>query len=317
MKNLWRTVKGFTFIVIVLSLLISVLFGYRDIPTDELKVKYAQKPSSFTSINGIDTHFRDEGNKTDSIPIVLIHGTGASLHTFDEWTNRLIQDFRVVRMDLPGYGLTNPFLDHDYSIDHYVEFINAFLEKHKIKRCIIGGNSLGGHIAWQYALQYPQKVDQLILIDAGGLPSRSKSTPIAFKLAEIPIVKNLFKYITPKFVVRSSVENVYANPEKISDELIERYFELSLREGNRQAFIDRFKKQKSSSSYEHISKVTQETLILWGEKDFLIPVDNAYFFEKKLPNSTLVIFENLGHVPMEEDAEQSLAPVLNFLAQKN
>tara|TARA_B100001093_G_scaffold520506_1_gene617090 strand:- start:12303 stop:13256 length:954 start_codon:yes stop_codon:yes gene_type:complete len=317
MKNFWPIVKIFALIAVALSLLICILFGYSDIPTEELKLKYAQKPSSFASINGIDTHFRDEGNKTDSIPIVLIHGTGASLHTFDEWTNGLKQDFRVVRMDLPGYGLTNPFINHDYSINHYVEFINAFLEKQKIKRCIIGGNSLGGHIAWQYALQHPQKVDRLILIDAGGFPSRSKSTPIAFKLAKIPLIKNLFKYITPKFVVRSSVENVYANPEKISEELIKRYFELSLREGNRQAFIDRFKKQKSSSSHEHISKIIQETLILWGEKDFLIPVDNAYLFEKKLPNSTLVLFKNLGHVPMEEDAEQSLAPVLNFLAQKN
>ena len=182
MKNLWRILKGLTLIVVVLSLLIAVLFGYRDIPTDKLKIKYAQKPSSFTSINGIDTHFRDEGNKTDSIPIVLIHGTGASLHTFDQWTNRLTQDFRVVRMDLPGYGLTNPFLDQDYSIDHYVEFINAFLEKQNIKRCIIGGNSLGGHIAWQYALQHPQKVDRLILIDAGGLPSRSRALLLPLNL---------------------------------------------------------------------------------------------------------------------------------------
>ena len=317
MKILWRILNGLTLIVIVLSLLISVLFGYRDIPTEELKLKYGQRPSSFISINGIETHFRDEGSTADSIPIVLIHGTGASLHTFDAWTDDLIQDYRVVRLDLPGYGLSEPFIDSDYSIDHYVSFIDDFLKEQKIERCIIGGNSLGGHIAWQYTLQHAEKVDRLILIDAGGYPSRSKSTPLAFQLAEIPIVKNIFKFITPKFVVRSSIENVYANPDKITEELINRYFELSLKEGNRQAFIDRFQKQKTRASHEQIPKISQESLILWGEKDFLIPVENAYLFEKNLPNGTLVLFENLGHVPMEEDAEQSLNPVLNFLNQKN
>lgn len=317
MKNLWQILKGLGLILIVLSLVIAVLFGYRDIPTEELKLKYAQKPSSFISINGLETHFRDEGNTADSIPIVLIHGTGASLHTFDAWTDDLIQDYRVVRLDLPGYGLSQPFIDSDYSIDHYVSFIDDFLKQQKIERCIIGGNSLGGHIAWQYTLQHSEKVDRLILIDAGGYPSRSKSTPLAFQLAEIPIVKNIFKFITPKFVVRSSIENVYANPDKITEELIDRYFELSLKEGNRQAFIDRFQKQKTSASHEQIPKISQESLILWGEKDFLIPVENAYLFEKNLPNSTLVLFENLGHVPMEEDPKQSLAPVLNFLAKEN
>lgn len=113
MKNLWRILKGLSLILIVLSLVIAVLFGYRDIPTEELKLKYAQKPSSFISINGLETHFRDEGNTADSIPIVLIHGTGASLHTFDAWTDDLIQDYRVVRLDLPGYGLSQPFIDSD------------------------------------------------------------------------------------------------------------------------------------------------------------------------------------------------------------
>ena len=317
MKNLWRILKGLGLILIVLSLVIAVLFGYRDIPTEKLKLKYAQNPSSFISINGIETHYRDEGNTADSIPIVLIHGTGASLHTFDAWTDDLIQDYRVVRLDLPGYGLSEPFIDSDYSIDHYVSFIDDFLKQQKIERCIIGGNSLGGHIAWQYTLKHSEKVDRLILIDAGGYPSRSKSTPLAFQLAEIPIVKNIFKFITPKFVVRSSIENVYANPDKITEELIDRYFELSLKEGNRQAFIDRFQKQKTSASHEQIPKIAQESLILWGEKDFLIPVENAYLFEKNLPNSTLVLFENLGHVPMEEGPKQSLAPVLNFLAKEN
>lgn len=131
MKNLWRILKGLSLILIVLSLFISILFGYRDIPTEKLKLKYAQKPSSFISTNGIETHYRDEGNTADSIPIVLIHGTGASLHTFDAWTDELIQDYRVVRLDLPGYGLSEPFIDSDYSIDHYVSFIDDFLKQQK------------------------------------------------------------------------------------------------------------------------------------------------------------------------------------------
>jgi len=308
-----KVLKRVLLSIVLVALVIIVLFGYRDIPFNELKSKYAPAPSSFISIGGMDVHFRDEGNKADSIPVVLIHGTGSSLHTFDVWANNLKGDYRVIRMDLPAYGLTGPFPDRNYSIDSYVSFIKDFLTSLGIKKCSLAGNSLGGNIAWNFTLQYPEMVDKLILIDAAGYPASSKSIPIAFKIARIPFLNNLFTYISPYFIVKASVENVYADKTKVTDSIVDRYFELSLRKGNRQAFVDRFAFQNDTNAHLKIKNIKQPTLVLWGEEDLLIPIEKAYLFHENLANDTLVIIKNSGHIPMEESPIESLKPLKSFL----
>ncbi len=297
----------------VLIILIASFFGYQDIPLDVLKAKYAPAPSSFIMVDGMDVHYRDEGEVRDSTPIVLIHGTGSSLHTFNDWTTQLIVDHRVVRMDLPGYGLTGPFPHRNYSIENYVVFIKHFLTSLGIKKCVLAGNSLGGNIAWSFTIENPDMVEKLILIDASGYPSEAMSVPLAFTMAQTPVIKNLFTFITPRFIAKSSVENVYADKTKVSKELVDRYFELTLREGNRQAFVDRFSVSPDTISYKKINSIEQKTLVLWGEQDKLIPPKMAYRFHNDLPNDTLVILNNIGHVPMEESPNQSLKPVIGFL----
>jgi len=308
--------KIFFFSIVLLVVLVLLLFGYKDIPLIELKAKYGAPPSTFVSIDGMDVHYRDEGRLNDSIPIVLIHGTGSSLHTFEAWANELKKDYRVIRMDLPGYGLTGPFPDGDYSTDRYEDFIKSFLATTGIEKCIIGGNSLGGSIAWNFTANYPEMVDKLILIDASGYPYQSSSTPIAFKLAKIPIIKNMFTFLTPRFIIKQSVQNVYSDKSKVSDALIDRHFELSLREGNRQAFLDRFQVKNDINIAPKVRSITQKTLILWGEKDELIPIEKAYQFHEDLPNDTLVILKDVGHVPMEESPNESLKALLSFLRNK-
>jgi pimeloyl-ACP methyl ester carboxylesterase len=313
MKKLIKGIKIILSLVLVFILLVVLLFGYNDIPLEKLKSKYTNTSSSFISVKGMDVHYRDEGSQTDTLPIVLIHGTGSSLHTFDYWTDSLKLSNRVIRMDLPAYGLTGPFPDRDYSMNNYTAFLNDFLKALKIKHCVLVGNSLGGQIAWNYSLMRPDIVSKLILIDAAGYPTTSKSLPAAFKLVKIPVVKNLFTYITPRFLAKSSVENVYFDKSKITDSLVDRYFELTLRAGNRQAFVDRLNSSKDTSAYTNIRRIRQPTLILWGENDLLIPVDNAYKFHKDLPNSTLIILDKSGHVPMEEVPNKSLKSVIEFL----
>jgi len=282
-------------------------------PLKELKSTYATSVSKFISVHGMDVHYRDEGVMTDSLPIVLIHGTGASLHTFEDWAIQLKQNRRVIRMDLPAYGLTGPFPNRDYSINNYVHFLVKFLDSLGIQKCILGGNSLGGHIAWETAYKYPKMVDKLILIDAAGYPSKPKSTPLAFQVAQIPLIKNAFKLITPRWVVKQSIENVYADKTKITETLVDRYFELALRKGNRQAFIDRFRVTHDTLSHKNIKLIEQKTLVLWGEEDLLIPVEIAYKFHDDMPNTTLAIMSNVGHVPMEENPTKSLEALLSFL----
>lgn len=316
MKYTCKALKVILAFIIILSIGVAALFGHRDIPLNELKSKYANTESTFISVNEMDIHFRDEGNKSDSIPIVLIHGTASSLHTFDQWTNILKNSNRVIRMDLPAFGLTGPFPDRNYSIAHYTAFLKDFMTALKIKQCVLVGNSLGGEIAWNFTLEQPDMVKKLILIDAAGYPSSSKSVPIAFKLGQTPVLNKLLTYITPRFMVRASVENVYFNKSKVTDSLVARYFELTLREGNRQAFVDRLR-ISTDTNYTNIKHIKQPTLILWGARDLLITKENAYKFHKHLPNSTLAILDDTGHTPMEESPIQSLEPMINFLNNQN
>ena len=216
-------------------------------------------------------------------------------------------------MDLPAYGLTGPFPDGNYTMANYTAFLKDFLIALNIKQCVLAGNSLGGAIAWNFTLEQPSMVTKLILIDASGYPIASKSVPIAFSLAKIPVINKLLSFITPRFLVRASVENVYFDSSKVTDLVVERYFNLTLRAGNRKAFVDRIKTPKDTSTYKNIKYIQQPTLILWGAQDLLIPVENAYKFQEDLPNNTLVILENTGHTPMEESPLESLAPVINFL----
>lgn len=313
MKYIIQPLKFVLAALVLIAIVIALLFGHKDIPLDRLKSKYANEASSFMELNDMSVHFRDEGNKEDSLPIVLIHGTGASLHTFEGWAEELKEKHRVISMDLPGYGLTGPFPDRDYSIDNYVRFMDSFLSSLEIDKCILGGNSLGGRIAWAYTLEHPDNVEKLVLIDASGYPSKSKSTPLAFKLAQSPILKQALTFITPRFIAEKSVKNVYADKSLVKDEVVDRYFEMMLRKGNRQAFVDRFSISSSKSSYKEVAEIEQPTLILWGKEDQLIPVEMAYKFQNDLPSNTLVILDGLGHVPMEENPSASLKPVLEFI----
>ncbi len=313
MKYVIKGLKIILTLTVLSSIVVVFLFGHRDIPLKELKGKYTNTASSFITVNGMQVHFRDEGDQADATPIILIHGTGASLHTFDVWADSLKNSNRVVRMDLPAYGLTGPFPDANYSMPHYTNFIKDFLTTLDIKKCVLAGNSLGGQIAWNFTLEQPHMVDKLILIDAAGYPKNSQSEPIAFKVAKIPVLNKLLTYITPRSLVSASVENVYFDTSKVTDALVDRYFKLTLRAGNRQAFVDRFGMAVDPSTHKKIKYIHQPTLILWGAEDLLIPVENAYKFQEALPNNTLVVLNNTGHTPMEENPIQSLKPVLNFL----
>lgn len=313
MKKIAKLIKWLLYSIGVLIVLMIVFFGHRDKSVEDLSSLYAEAPSAFVEIDGMNVHYRDEGDPLDSIPLVLIHGTSSSLHTFDAWVKLLKPQKRVVRMDLPGFGLTGPFPDRNYAIDRYIDFLKKFLASRGIEHCILGGNSLGGSIAWEFALARPEMVDKLILIDAAGYPKKSTSVPLGFALARTPVFNKLLRYITPRFLVRSSVENVYADKSKVSKALVNRYFDLTLRAGNRQALVDRMKAGFDTLRVARIKSIQAPTLVLWGEQDRLIPVASAYRFHEDLPNDTLVILHNNGHVPMEESPEESVKALLNFI----
>lgn len=315
MKSFFSFLK-YTFVILVFLVLGFFAFNWKnDVPVEELKKKYANTESEFVEIDGMQVHFRDEGLAGDTIPIVLIHGTGASLHTWQGWVFELKNEHRIITLDLPAYGLTGPNKTGDYSQDFYVSFMDKFLSKLNINQCILGGNSLGGGITWAYALEHPEKVSKMILVDAGGYPMISKSVPIAFQIARMPILGNLFQYVLPRSIIEKSLQNVYVNDEKIKPELIERYYDMASREGNRKAFLDRIK-SPNSNKYLKINTLTMPTIIIWGNEDGLIPLDVADKFHRDLPNDTLIVFKELGHTPMEEDPIVTVKAVKEFLKKK-
>lgn len=299
-------------ILIVIVVVLAFLYK-RDIPVEQLKKKYTNEQSKFININGVLLHYRDEGNQGDSIPLVLIHGTSSSLHTWDSIVPALTDKKRVIRLDLPAFGLTGPHPQRDYSIAFYNQFIDNFLNAIGVQQYIIAGNSLGGSIAWNQTLLYPNKVKQLILINSGGYPKKNEKGNIGFKLASTPIVGDVLLKFTPRGIIRKSVEDVYADKTKVSEDLVQRYFDLLLREGNRQATLDIFKQRKFGGT-EKIKLIQTPTLIIWGEDDQLIDVSNAYLFQKDIRNSELVIIPKTGHVPMEENSSAFLSALSSFIA---
>lgn len=301
--NITTTKKYLKFVLTpAVVLIILIVFYKAEIPVETLKEKYAGGNSKFMPLMGMNIHYRDEGNPADSLPLVLIHGTSSSLHTWDSLVNRLSSDKRIIRLDLPAFGLTGPNPGEDYSIGFYNRVVDSFLVRLNIYKYAIAGNSLGGSIAWHQALFTPEKVSQLILINSGGYPKKEEKGNIGFKLAAMPVVGTLLSKFTPKALIRKSIEDVYSNDERITDELIDRYFDLLLREGNRKATIDIFK-NPSKPEPALIKNITTPTLIIWGEDDQLIDVSNAFRFKEDISNSELLVIPHSGHVPMEETPE--------------
>ena len=306
MKNLLKySLSAITaFLIIVIA-----IYWKNDIDLKELKDKYAYPSSSFISIDGINVHYRDVGKGE---AILLIHGTGASLHTWEKWIDILSPAYRVISFDLPGFGLTGPDPNHNYQISRYTAILDSLMVKLKVDSFHIAGNSLGGLVAWRYTSQFPQKILTLNLIDAAGLPQPGKKPPFIFQLAKLPVISTLMQKVTPKSIIENSMLDVYKNDQLVTEKLIDRYFELSLREGNRTAFVKRMSQLNEKLDINDLKKITAPVLIQWGKDDRWIPLAKGYEFKKIIPKAELKIY-NSGHVPMEENPMETVKDYMIFL----
>ncbi len=287
-----------------------------DQPVDELKSRWAKPPSRFIEVNGMQVHLRDEGPHDDPAPIVLLHGTSASLHTWQGWAVALRDQRRVIRFDLPGFGLTGPSRDNDYSLAADVLFVRAVMDKLGVQRFVLAGNSLGGLIAWTVAARMSERVDRLILVDAAGYPPQSLTTPqvvpLAFRIARMPWLRRLASNTLPRGLVENSLRQLYGDPAKVTPDLVDLYSDITRRQGNRDA-LGRRMDQAKAADLSLLKKIKAPTLILWGGRDRLLPPELAHRFEHDIPGAKLVVFDNLGHVPQEEDPERTVAAVRRFL----
>ncbi len=305
----------------ILGLLFLLLFIIceRDRPVEELIPLYANQDSKFMPILGMKVHYRDEGVQTDSVPLILLHGMSSSLNTWDSVVIGLRGQKRVISLDLPGFGLTGPSPENAYNFDYYSKFIDSFTTRLNIKRFILVGNSMGGAISWNYALHKPEALAKMVLIDAAGYPKKGESGSLGFTIASTPVINNLLLYATPKFLVRKSLETVYYDQARVTDAQVERFHDVAIREGNRGAALLIFKgsftgnsKRFLNSNVARMKDIKTPTLILWGDKDNLIGVNNVDNFLKDIQGSRAEIYKNVGHVPMEEVPGKVAESILKF-----
>ena len=288
-----------------------------DRPVESLVARWAPPPSDFVEVKGQLVHLRDEGPRGDPAPVVLLHGTGASLHTWDGWAASLKPHRRVIRFDLPGFGLTGPFAGRyardDYRGDTYARFVLDMLDALRVPRAVVGGNSLGGEVAWRVATLAPDRVERVILVDATGYRFEPDSVPLGFRIARVPLLNRLAEHLLPRALVAASVASVYGDPARVTEPLVDRYFELTLREGNRRALGLRLQQLDPGDDAARLKALAVPTLVLWGGRDRLVPRTNADRFVADIRGARLVTFPELGHVPQEEDALRTVQPVLEFL----
>ena len=309
----------FLTVLIVLVALIAGGLWYAstpDIPRAALEAKYDAPASEFVTLSdGARVHYRGRG-ATNAPALLLLHGSNASFLTWEPWSKKLSDDFHVIAVDLPGHGLTGAVPNGDYSQEGMVKFAAEFADKLGLKTFALAGNSMGGGVAARFAEEHPGRVTRLILIDAAGMPFKpGEGTPLAFRLARIPVVNQLLLRVTPRSLVVEGLNKAIVNKQIVTDAMIDSYWDFARMEGTRQATLTRFQLPWDTYVQDHTAALKMPVLILWGEGDRLIPVVNAHDWARAVPGSKLVVYPATGHIPMEEVADKSAADVRTFLTR--
>ncbi len=282
-----------------------------DRPRAGLEARYLDRADEYADVAGIRLHVR-EGGPRDAPALILLHGFGSSLQTWDGWAGRLSRTYRVVRFDLPGFGLTGPDPTGDYSDPRGVRVLAALMDRLGIRRASLVGNSLGGRLAWQFALQEPDRVNRLVLISPDGFASPGFEYG---RKPSLPLTLRLLPFILPKALLRMSLAPAYGDPRRLRAATVTRYRDLMLAPGVRRAMLARMAQVMLEDPVPLLRRIQAPTLLLWGEKDAMIPPRNAAEYARAMPRARLVMLPGLGHVPFEEAPRTSLPPVLRFLAE--
>ncbi|RDC60759.1 putative aminoacrylate hydrolase [Alteripontixanthobacter maritimus] len=308
--------------VLLAILLVSAFLFFRTPDTDpaEMRAKYGRAPSQFIPIgDGLTVHLRDEATpdaKRVVGTIVLLHGSNSDLHTWQAWVARLKDDYRVIRFDQIGHGLTGPAPDGDYSNDAFVAQLDRVVGHLGLDRFVLAGNSMGGSIAMGYAMKHPEKLAGLVLVDAGGAPIRREEDEggnIGFTVAATPVIRNLITQITPRSMIAASLSQSVSNQDIVTPEAVDRYWELLRYPGNRQATLERFSNGWHVFKPRDVAMTSVPTLVMWGEEDALIPFAAGQWYARTLPNATLVSYPGIGHLPMEEAPKRSVRDLRAWL----
>lgn len=300
--------------------LLALLAWTPDVDPADMHAKYGGQRARFAEgPAGLRVHYRDDG-PAEAPPLVLVHGTADSLHTWDPLVDRLVDEVRVLRLDLPGHGLTGPAPDDDVSATGLMRSVDAVATDAGLDAFLLGGNSLGGWVAWRYALENPGRIRGLVLIDPVGAPLRPGETPprrnLGFRLLEVRWLRPVLRNVTPRALVARSLRQSVANEDVVTEERVDRYWELLRMPGNRRALEHRTDVAPEPEVFDRISEIEAPVLVLWGEEDRLVHASAARTFAERLPQAEVRVYPGVGHLPMVEVPDLVAEDVRRFLRSK-
>jgi pimeloyl-ACP methyl ester carboxylesterase len=293
-----------------------------DISYETLAASYENSASRYVDLpSGVRMHYRDQGQGPT---LLLIHGFTASLHTWEPWVERLatdeqrINDYRLVSIDMPGHGLTRAPADFQANIENLRDVVAEFVAAQNLQRFALAGSSMGGNVAWEYALAHPDQVEALILVDASGWPNEdteaSRGTTMV-QLLRNPTLRPWLLDLDRTALYRQGLQASFANPALVTDAMLNRYVELSRAPGHREILTQLYVGygERNVATSERLAALRMPVLILTGDTDRLVPPEHARQFNQAIAGSELVVFEGVGHIPQEEAADASAMAVHEFL----
>ena len=311
MRWVIRLLKGLLVVVALIGALLVVgAVVYRDTPAAEVEAKWARPPSQFVEIDGVRMHYRDEG---EGPVVVLLHANYSSLFMWEPWVAALRDRYRVIRLDLPAHGLTGPEPSGNYTLERIQQLFEKFVDEKGLERFTVVGTSIGGTVAMRYTADHPDRIERLVLISPGSLEPRirGRTTP-----ANVPRAADLLGYILPKSFTRFMLTNDYGDPERVSDAVVDEWYEMWMREGNRLAMLNLLRQYVSGGVEDKIRAVSVPVLLIWGEKNKRVPLALAYETKNLLVNSPeirLEVLPGIGHMLVQEAPEASSQLIRRYL----
>jgi len=280
-----------------------------DLERAELEKRYFSSSPQIIDVGGLKVYYKETGPQ-GAPALLLLHGFGSSLQAWDEWSLKLEQTYRVIRLDLPGFGLTGASPANDYSEEKDLAILTHFADKLGLEKFSVIGHSMGGKMAWSLAASQPERVQALVLMAPDGFP---ETKDIGTKPYEVPAIMGLIKYVLPKYLVRKSIEPAFAQADALNDALVNRYFDMLRAPGVRGAILERSNQTIYTDPVPPLKAIKAPTLLIWGKQDQMIPSTNAQSYANVLSNSTTVLIPKLGHLLQEEQPEKGLTAVMQFL----
>ncbi|NML14159.1 alpha/beta fold hydrolase [Azohydromonas caseinilytica] len=282
-------------------------------PVQTLVERWGMPPSTFVELQGAAVHLRDEGPLQDSAPLLLLHGVGGSLHDWEPWAQALKASHRVIRLDLPGNGLSDAAPGDDYRSETEARRMLALLDQLGVARVRVVGHGRGGEVAVQMALLAPRRVQRLLLVAAA--PLAAEVLPPVLRLApSLPWPQWVVSSMLPGPLVTGALQSLYADPSRLTPEQVERRLVLLRREGNRWALLQQWRQDQSTADADAtFARLRLPVLLLWGEADALAPPAQARALQQKIPGSRLQLLDGVGHLPQEEAPARSLAAAQGFI----